>query len=76
MLELIAWSGMWVGVALKLNAVDVEDRKVIIRGPKAVKGQRRCSCLRRRSPGSKGISAKIKSSLMHVFSRLRMWLLG
>ena len=35
MLELMARSGMRVGEVLKLNAMDVEDRKIMIRDPKS-----------------------------------------
>ena len=35
MLELMARSGMRVGEVLKLNAMDIEDRKAIIRDPKS-----------------------------------------
>ena len=58
MLELMAWSGMRVGEALKLTPTDIDDRKAIIREPKSVKRLKLCFCLRKLLTGSEHIFEK------------------
>ena len=55
-LELMARSGMRVGEVLKLRPMDIEDRKAIIRDPKAEKRRRLLSCHIKSRIGSKNIS--------------------